>query len=171
MNQLLEMQVSQQPPELWATVTSGSQERSVVMQTRWHCCEQEWWFVGRVQRRLQHQAENGQMLLKIQSLMSPQSQMVCTEMARDEKSARLKFRGCLEISAVGETVRERIMMDWEGRWVRKVKALEEKKKTLLRIVYKVRVHCWVLRSRNGRGPLLCKQNLFRVKLGSIDALS
>lgn len=46
------------------------------------------------------------MLLEIQSLMSPQSQMVYTEMARDEKSARLKFRGCLEISVVGETVRE-----------------------------------------------------------------
>lgn len=46
------------------------------------------------------------MLLKIQSLMSPQSQMVCMEMARDEKSTRLKFRGCLEISVVGETVRK-----------------------------------------------------------------
>lgn len=55
--------------------------------------------------------------------------------------------------------------------MRKVKALEEKKKTLLRFTYKVRVHCWVLRSRNGRGPLLCKQHLFGVKLGNVVALS
>ena len=84
--------------------------------------------MGRARRKLQHTHTvcRTDRCCKIQSAMRAQSQMVCREMERDEKSVRLKFSGCAEIKSGG---RERMKTEGEGQQVERVNALEGGRKT------------------------------------------